>query len=91
MISCWLLPLLVKTDAASFKVNLKNHSQDITKKQFQRHLKLPRCKQTLLHSTYMEEYFIFFLKRNIRPRQIDLLFSVTNAHAKKTGCIEPFY
>ena len=32
---CWLLPLLVKSDGATFEVKIKNHSQDISKTQFQ--------------------------------------------------------
>ena len=63
---CWLLFLLVKTDTAIFEVNMTNHSQDITKKQFQQQLVAPPHKQTLLRNTYMEEnYLTYFLKRNI--------------------------
>ena len=32
LIFCWLLPLLVKTDAATFEVNMVNNYQDIAKK-----------------------------------------------------------
>ena len=42
--------------------------------------------------------YIYIYKRcevcenfNIRPCQIDFLFSVTHVHAKKTRRIEPFY
>ena len=41
LIICWLLPLLVEIDAATFVVNMTNQSQDITKKQFRRQLSLP--------------------------------------------------
>ena len=34
----WLFLLLVKIDTATFEVNMTNHSQDITKKQFQQQL-----------------------------------------------------
>ena len=63
---CWLLLLLVKIDAAIFEVNMTNHSQDITKKQFQQQLVVPPHKQTLLRNMYMKEnYLTYFLKRNI--------------------------
>ena len=41
LIFYWPLPLLAKIDDATFKVNITNHSQDITKKQFQGQLKVP--------------------------------------------------
>ena len=52
---CWLLSLLVKNDDASFKVNMANHSQDITKKQFQGELKVPSQKQSLFHNIYKKK------------------------------------
>lgn len=61
LIFCWSLPLLIKPDDTSFEFNMKNHSQDITKKislsryQFQQQLKLPSRKQTLLCNTCIEE------------------------------------
>ena len=39
LIFCWPLPFLVKIDTTIFEVNMTNHSQDITKKQFQRQLR----------------------------------------------------
>ena len=52
--------MLVRIAAATFEVNIANHSQDITKKTFQRQITTPPHKQTLLRNTYMEEkYFTF--------------------------------
>ena len=57
---CWLLPLLVKIDVATFEVNMTNHSQDIAKKQ----LAVPPYNETLLRNTYIDEnYIIFFFKK----------------------------
>ena len=36
LIFCWLLTLFLKNGVATFDVSMTNHSQDITKKQFQR-------------------------------------------------------
>lgn len=61
LLFCWLLTLLVKNDAAIFEVNMTNHSQDITKNQFKRQLKVQSRKQTLLCNKYLEEkYSAFF-------------------------------
>ena len=61
---CWLLPLLVKIDVATFEVNMTNHSQDIAKKHFQQQLAVPPYNETLLRNTYIEEnYIIFFFKK----------------------------
>ena len=63
LIFCWPFPLLEKTDFTTFKVNMTNHSQDILHMQFQRQMKVPSHKQTLLCNTYIEEqYFTFFLE-----------------------------
>lgn len=47
-------------DAATFEVNMKNHSkdihsQDITLKQFQQQLTVTQNKKTLISSTFIEE------------------------------------
>ena len=47
LIFYWPLPMLAKIDDVTFKVNMTNPSQDITKKQFQGQLKEPLHKQTL--------------------------------------------
>ena len=55
--------MLVKTDAAIFEVNMTNHSQDSTKKQFRRQLKESSHKQSLLWNRFIEKkYFTFFLR-----------------------------
>ena len=51
---CWLLPLLVKTDVATLEVNITDHFQDITKKQFQRKQTVPLHKQ----KTFIVKYVI---------------------------------
>ena len=48
---CWLLPLLLTIDVATFEVNMTRYS----KKQLQRQLAVPPHKQTLLRNTFMEE------------------------------------
>lgn len=56
------LPLLMKIDLTIFKINMTDHSQDITKKQLQRQLKAPFYKKTLLGNIYIKEkHFAFFL------------------------------
>ena len=60
LIFCWPLSWPVKIDATLFKVNMTNHSQDITKKMFQWRLKVPSHKQILLCNTYIQtKYFTF--------------------------------
>ena len=54
-IFCWLLHLLLKIDAATFEVNMTNHSQDITRKQYQRQVTVPSYEQTLLRNTDMRK------------------------------------
>ena len=44
LIFCWLLPFIVKIDAAAFELNVRYYSQDITKKQFQQQLTAPQHK-----------------------------------------------
>ena len=62
LISCLVLPLFVKINAATSEANITNHSQDNNKKQFQRQLQVSSYKQTLSCHNYMEEkYFTFFL------------------------------
>ena len=42
-------PLLVKTNAATFGVNIKNPSGDTTKNQFQLQLQVSSLESTLMH------------------------------------------
>lgn len=66
LIFYWPLPLLAKIDDATFKVNITNHSQDTTKKSFQRQMMVQVDRQTLLRNTSMEgKSFIFFLQRKM--------------------------
>lgn len=45
-----------------FAINMTNHSQYITKKKFQRQLKVPSWKRTLLCNMFIaEKYFTLFL------------------------------
>lgn len=64
-----IIPQLVEINAAIFEVNIvifainmTNHSQYITKKKFQRQLKVPSWKRTLLCNMFIvEKYFTLFL------------------------------
>ena len=59
--------MLDKISPTTFELNMTNHFQNITIKQFQRKLMLPAHKQTLLRNTYLEEkYFTFFLTKFIK-------------------------
>ena len=60
---CWLLPLLIQSDAVKYEISMTNYSQDITKKQFHWRLPVLPHKQSLLRNRYLEEInFTFFLK-----------------------------
>ena len=62
----WVVPMLVKIDAAAFEVKMTNHSQDHLLKEFQQQLTIPLNKQTFLSNTRMEKSIShFFLKRSI--------------------------
>ena len=52
----WLgADILLFAFSATFEVNMTNHSQDITKKQYQQQLTVPPHKQTLVRNSYMEK------------------------------------
>ena len=56
-----------KSDAATFEVNMTNHSQDITKRQFEQKMTVSPHKKTLLYNMKMEEKcFTFCSRRNSR-------------------------
>ena len=66
LIFCRFLSLLMRIYATKFEVNITSHSQDTTKKSFQRQMMVPVDRQTLLRNTSMEgKYFIFFLQRKM--------------------------
>ena len=61
----WLLPLLVKVNAVTYEVSMINHSQDITKKQFQRQLPVPpQQKNNCTISIWKKNILLFFKKNN---------------------------
>ena len=47
--------ILLVASSATFRVNMINNSQDITKKQYQQQLTVPPHKQTLVRNSYMEK------------------------------------
>ena len=47
--------ILLVASSATFRVNMTNNSQDITKKQYQQQLTVPPHKQTLVRNSYMEK------------------------------------
>ena len=57
--------ILLVASSATCEANMTNHSQDITKQQFQQQLTVPSHKQTLLRNSYVEEkysIFVYFFK-----------------------------
>ena len=57
MVFSWLYLLVVKSEAATFEVNLTNHIQDNTKKDFRRQSTIHPHKQTLFPNKYMKEKY----------------------------------
>ena len=47
--------ILLVASSATFRANMTNNSQDITKKQYQQQLTVPPHKQTLVRNSYMEK------------------------------------
>ena len=47
--------ILLVASSATFRVNMTNNSQDITKKQYQQQFSVPPHKQTLVWNSYMEK------------------------------------